>query len=122
IRDNVLNANRELAEQGLRVMSFAVRELPTESIADVQSDPMTAVSDLTFVALVGIIDPLRPSAKQAVHIAREAGIDVRMITGDHAVTARAIATDLGLGPGVITGPEFQRLTDSELYERLPELH
>ncbi len=122
IRDNVLNANGELAEQGLRVMSFAVREFPTESIGDVQSDPMSAVSDLTFVALVGIIDPLRPSAKQAVHIAREAGIDVRMITGDHAVTARAIATDLGLGPGVITGPEFQRLTDSELYERLPELH
>jgi len=47
---------------------------------------------------------------------------VRMITGDHAVTARAIATDLGLGPGGITGPKFQRLTDSELYERLPELH
>ena len=51
-----------------------------------------------------------------------AGIDVRMITGDHTVTARAIADELGLGPGVITGTELQHLPDAEVIDRLPELH
>ena len=68
---------------------------------------MAAVDDLVLVALVGIIDPLRAEAKDAVRVALVAGIDVRMITGDHTVTARAIADELGLGPGVITGTELQ---------------
>ena len=83
---------------------------------------MAAVTDLVFVALVGIMDPLRAEAKEAVHTALAAGIDVRMITGDHTVTARAIADELGLGPGVITGTELQHLPDAEVIERLPELH
>ena len=60
---------------------------------------MALVHDLAFVGMVGIIDPLRAEAKSAVQIALGAGIDVRMITGDHAVTARAIGEELGLGPG-----------------------
>ncbi len=60
-------------------------------------DPMGAVNDLLFVALVGIIDPLRTEAKDAVTRALAAGVDVRMITGDHTITARAIANELGLG-------------------------
>src|ERR1700746_2881971 len=86
------------------------------------ADPMAAVTDLTLVALVGIMDPLRTEARDAVHTALKAGIDVRMITGDHTVTARAIADELGLGPGVITGTELQHLTDPEVLERLPQLH
>ncbi len=78
--------------------------------------------DLTMVALVGIIDPLRTEAKNAVRAALDAGIDVRMITGDHTVTARAIADELGLGSGVMTGAELQRLSDEELLRRLPNLH
>ena len=122
IRTTVLDANRELAEQGLRVMSFAIRTFPPDELDSVQADPMATVRELTFVALIGIIDPLRPSAKAAVTAALHAGIDVRMITGDHAITARAIAGDLGLGPGVITGPDLQKLSEPELLERLPELH
>jgi Ca2+-transporting ATPase len=57
-----------------------------------------------------------------VNDALAAGIDVRMITGDHAITAKAIADQLGLGPGVITGPEFAALPDTEVVERLPQLH
>jgi len=83
---------------------------------------MAAVTDLVFVALVGIMDPLRTEAKDAVHTALGAGIDVRMITGDHTVTARAIADELGLGPGVITGTELQHLDDAEVLARLPRLH
>ena len=64
--------------------------------------------------MVGIIDPLRAEAKAAVQTALGAGIDVRMITGDHAVTAQAIGETLGLGPGAISGTELQALTDEEL--------
>ena len=122
LSDQLRQANHDLGAQGLRVMSFAYREIDPAEQDAVAADPMAAVSDLTFVALVGIIDPLRPAAKDAIKTALHADIDVRMITGDHAVTAEAIANDLGLGPGVITGPEFQRLSDAELLERLPELH
>ena len=122
VRAQLEQANHKLAEQGLRVMSFAYRQWPTAAKDAVKADPMAGVSDLTFVALVGIIDPLRPAAKEAVRIAHKAGIRVRMITGDHVVTARAIGEDLGLGPGVITGPEFQKLSDESLVERLPGLH
>ena len=121
-RENILQANRQLAEQGLRVLSFAIRRYDPDAADEIAADPMAQVADLTFVALVGIIDPLRPSAKEAVGVSLHAGIDVRMITGDHAVTASAIAEDLGLGPGVITGTEFQKLSDEEVYERLPNLH
>ena len=75
-----------------------------------------------FVALVGIIDPLRAEAKDAVRIALSAGVDVRMITGDHTITARAIADDLGLGVGVATGAELAAMTDAKVIESLPQLH
>ena len=65
------------------------------------------------------MDPLRAEAKDAVRTALGAGVTVRMITGDHTITARAIADELGLGPGVITGAELQHLTDDEVIERLP---
>lgn len=122
VRDEIVDANRQLSEKGLRVLSFAVRRYPEMAVPEIQLDPMEQVADLVFISLVGIIDPLRPSAKVAVETARKAGIDVRMITGDHTITARAIADDLGLGSGVITGKEFDALTDEELTEQVPNLH
>ena len=122
VADDLRAANHELGSQGLRVMAFAYRLFDPADTAAVQADPMAAVADLTFSSLVGIIDPLRPTAKEAVTVAQRAGIDVRMITGDHAVTAEAIAKDLNLGPGVITGPQFQQLTDAEVAADLPGLH
>jgi Ca2+-transporting ATPase len=122
VRVDIEEANRRLSERGLRVLSFAVRRYPETATASIQDDPMAQVADLTFISLVGIIDPLRPEAKVAVEVARKAGIDVRMITGDHTITARAIADDLGLGAGVITGKQFDQLSDGELTERIPDLH
>jgi Ca2+-transporting ATPase len=119
-RDAILEANRTLSEQGLRVLAFAFRRYTTD--AAVTDDPMAAVADLTFVGLVGIIDPLRPSSKEAVRIAREAGIEVRMITGDHAITAAAIGAKLGLGEGSASGAEIQAMSDDELKAALPRLH
>ena len=83
---------------------------------------MSLTHDLGFVGMVGIIDPLRSEAKAAVQTALGAGIDVRMITGDHAVTARRSARRSGLGPGAISGAELQAMSDEELARRLPELH
>ena len=83
---------------------------------------MALTQGLGFVGMVGIIDPLRAEAKGAVETALRAGIDVRMITGDHAVTAQAIGEQLGLGPGAISGSELEALSDDELARRLPELH
>jgi Ca2+-transporting ATPase len=122
VRDDILAANRQLSERGLRVLAFAVRDIDATTMTTALDDPMGSVNDLLFVSLVGIIDPLRLEARDAVAIALSAGIDVRMITGDHTITARAIADELGLGPGVATGAELSAMTDAEVLERLPELH
>ncbi|MGN6380128.1 MAG: cation-translocating P-type ATPase [Gaiellales bacterium] len=122
VRDEILAANQELSERGLRVLAFAARDLDDSAMTAAAADPMAAVNDLLLVALVGIIDPLRSEARDAVRIALSAGIDVRMITGDHTVTARAIADELGLGPGVLTGSELQHMPDTEVVEKLPNLH
>ena len=114
------SANAQMGSKGLRVLAFAARFVNDE--AAMASDPMSLVRDLGFVGLVGIIDPLRPEAKAAVETALRAGIDVRMITGDHTVTARAIGEQLGLGPGAISGTELARLPDEDLQRRLPQLH
>jgi Ca2+-transporting ATPase len=122
VRDELLAANEDLSKLGLRVLAFAARNIDEASMTEDADDPMALVTDLVFVALVGIIDPLRAEAKDAVHLALGAGVDVRMITGDHTVTARAIADELGLGAGVITGSELARLDDSDLQRQLPQLH
>jgi P-type Ca2+ transporter type 2C len=121
-REELLAANRTLSEQGLRVLAFAARGLSDEEFAAAIDDPMATVNSLVLVSLVGIIDPLRAEAKDAVAIALAAGVDVRMITGDHTITARAIADELGLGAGVITGTDLSHLDDATVIARLPELH
>jgi P-type Ca2+ transporter type 2C len=121
-RDEILEANRQLSEQGLRVLAFAARGLNDAAMDAAVADPMSSVEDLVLVALIGIIDPLRPEAAAAVQTALDAGIDVRMITGDHTITARAIADQLGLGAGVITGTDLQKMSDEEVVAALPELH
>lgn len=121
VRDEILDANRRMSEQGLRVLAFGLRRLTGHTDA-VTADPMGHVEQFRFVGMVGIIDPLRPSSLEAVRIAHAAGIDVRMITGDHAITAGAIGAELGLGPGAISGAEIQQMTDDELKAALPQLH
>ncbi|WP_036522739.1 cation-translocating P-type ATPase [Nocardia sp. NRRL WC-3656] len=120
-RAEITAAMHTMSELGLRVLAFAVRILDGQVDA-ARADPMSLVEDLTFVGMVGIIDPLRPEAVDSVRIAHEAGIDVRMITGDHAITAAAIGAELGLGPGAVGGAELQAMTDEQLAEALPNLH
>jgi Ca2+-transporting ATPase len=119
----IADANERMGEQGLRVLAFASRLIEDDAaLATMETDPMSLTRDLAFAGMAGIIDPLRAEAKGAVEVALAAGIDVRMITGDHAVTAQAIGQSLGLGPGAISGAELRQLSDDELRRRLPELH
>ncbi len=122
VQADINAANERMGGQGLRVLAFAARLVAEREQATMADDPMALTKDLSFVGIVGIIDPLRAEAKGAVQTALGAGIDVRMITGDHAVTAAAIGRDLGLGPGAISGAELQALSDEELLARLPQLH
>ena len=119
----ISEANERMGKRGLRVLAFALRLIESdEDLAAIESDPMSLTHDLAFAGMAGIIDPLRAEAKDAVRVALSAGIDVRMITGDHAVTAQAIGADLGLGAGAISGSELRRMADDELKRRLPDLH
>ena len=121
-RAAIESANARMGEKGLRVLAFAARLVRDDELQAMKDDPMSLTHDLAFVGMVGIIDPLRTEAKAAVAIALKAGIDVRMITGDHAVTAKAIGETLGLGAGAISGTELQAMSDDELKRQLPQLH
>ncbi|MCA2211496.1 cation-translocating P-type ATPase [Jidongwangia harbinensis] len=122
VREAIEEADRRMGAQGLRVLAFATRIVEPDEEPELNRDPMALTTGLSFVGLVGIIDPLRAEAHDAVRTALRAGIDVRMITGDHAVTAQAIAGMLGLGPGALSGTELRQMSDEELDRRLPDLH
>ncbi|GIH95745.1 cation-translocating P-type ATPase [Planobispora siamensis] len=109
-RARYLAENQRLAEQGLRVMATARRDFDPDGF-DPEADLLSLVNGLTLLTLVGIVDPPRPQAKAAIARAREAGIEVRMITGDHAVTAEAIANKLGIPGRAITGATFAEMDD-----------
>lgn len=118
------DGRRELAamaerysSRALRVLAMAEREGGEELL-----DRECAESELTFLGMVGIIDPPRPEVRGAIAAATAAGIRVVMITGDHPVTARAIAEELGLwhaGDRAFTGDDLRKMTDDELVEALP---
>src|SRR5215472_11751680 len=97
--------NQRMGQQGLRVMATARRDLDPAAF-DPGADLLPLVTGLELLALVGIVDPPRPTAKASIATAVKAGIRVRMITGDHAVTATAVAGQLGIDGSVLTGAEF----------------
>ena len=107
-----LDENQRLGEKGLRVMATARKDFDPATF-DPTADLLPLVDGLTLLALVGIVDPPRPAAKASIATAKSAGIQVRMITGDHAVTAQAIASDLGIDGRAITGAEFGAMSDAE---------
>jgi len=115
-----LAENERLASQGLRVMATARKDFDPATF-DVGGDLLTLLDRLTPLALVGIVDPPRPQARAAIAEARAAGIEVRMITGDHAVTAAAIAGKLGISGRAITGAEFAAMSDEEADREIAEI-
>jgi Ca2+-transporting ATPase len=113
----VQRANDAFAGRAMRVLAVASKRIPEKDFR-VDDDLMRHASGLTFLGLVGIIDPPRPEARDAIALCRGAGVKVKMITGDHKLTAAAIADELGLKGGVLTGAELDRMSDTELAERV----
>src|SRR3954451_19837954 len=107
-----LDENERLARQGLRVIATARKDFDPKTF-DAGGDLLLLMQGLTLLALVGIVDPPRPAAKAAIATAHAAGIQVRMITGDHAVTAEAIARELGIEGRAISGAQFAELSDEQ---------
>jgi Ca2+-transporting ATPase len=119
-REAAETAATATAEQGFRVLALAMRDLDEIHDKPVEGD---IESDLTFLGLVGMVDPPREGVKKALDLCRSAGIKVMMITGDHPATAAAIATRLGMrddGDKVLTGADVAKLDDDERRAVIPE--
>ena len=110
----------ELATEGLRTLGVATRHLPDLDPRDV-TDVAVLLEELTFETLVGIVDPPRPGVAGAVSLARQAGIRVMMVTGDHPDTAAEIAREVGIEGEVVTGADLDALTDEELGRRIADI-
>ena len=120
IRPRVEEVNEEIAKQGMRVLATAARDFDPATF-DPSADLLNAVNELNLLAMVGIVDPPRAEAKDAIAECHSAGIQVRMITGDHAVTAGAIAQQLGIEGRALTGAEFNKMSDEEVNEQLDDI-
>ena len=116
----IKNENEQMAHKALRVIAVAfkdVTELPSKI------DNSTIENNLTFVGLIGMIDPPREGVREAVKTCKTAGIKTVMITGDHLETAKAIAKDLGIlnnGEKAITGQELDKMTQEQLEKNIKE--
>ena len=120
VQDKYGGYNESLGKQGLRVLALARKDFDPATF-DPTADLLPLIDDLTLLALVGIVDPPRPEARDAIAKAHAAGITVRMITGDHAVTAAAIAAQLGIPGRAITGAEFEALSEEEAQAQIGEI-
>lgn len=120
IRQQILNYNNNMTSKALRVIAITCRPL-SQLTPDQKAD--TFERDLTFVGLFGLLDPPRPEVPHAIETCHQAGIRMIMITGDHALTAQSIGTQIGITTQkkcVITGQELDQLSDQELYHNIDE--
>ena len=118
-KETIARVNMELSMEGLRVLAFAYKEL--DSVRPLTLDDE---DEFTFIGLISMIDPPRPEAIQAVADAKQGGIRTVMITGDHKVTATAIAKQLGIfleGDEALSGVELDQMSDADLDERLEHI-
>src|SRR3954452_7110145 len=119
-RHLAIDANDQIANAGERVMVVAQRDFEP-SVLTAGGDLIDNVQELTLLAMVGIVDPPRPEARVAIADCHDAGIRVRMITGDHATTAAAIAGELGIEGRAVTGTEFAAMSDEQLKVELDDI-
>ncbi len=117
----VSSAAGNFAAAGLRVLAFAWKDAPVDTV---EITHRGVESGFVFAGLQGMIDPPRPEAVKAIEDCRTAGIRVVMITGDHAITAKAIAEQMGIsgaGEGVLTGRELEAMSDEGLFQRVVKI-
>jgi magnesium-transporting ATPase (P-type) len=120
LREQITERNDEMSRQALRVLAIAERDLPA-ALTDYTPDSVE--TELTFLGLVGMLDPPRPEVSEAVEHALTAGIRIIMVTGDYGLTAEAIARRIGIVRGdravrVITGTDLQDMTEDDLKAEL----
>lgn len=116
---NILEQNRHFSENGLRVLAFAYKETPEDEVLSLETE-----NGYTFLGLVAMIDPPRDESVAAVADAAGAGIKTVMITGDHKVTATAIAKEIGIfkdGDMAVIGQELDAMTDDELFNSIDKI-
>ncbi len=119
IRDEIMAETEAMAKNALRVLALCRREE-----VDVKGDADTVETNLTFLGLVGMMDPPREGVQEAIEVCTHAGIRAVMITGDHKITARAIAEEIGMwepGDEALTGSELEQMDDAELDRRIMKL-
>ena len=117
MRQSIEAENAHLANQALRVLAVARRVIPARDF-DPAGDLMVWGANWTFLGLAGLMDPPRPEAKHAIAHCKQAGIQVKMITGDHKITAAAIGRELGLDGEVVSGAELDQMSEAELAHRI----
>ncbi|HEU4522382.1 MAG TPA: cation-translocating P-type ATPase, partial [Thermoanaerobaculia bacterium] len=120
-REQIEQTNEALANEALRTLGVAFRSLPDDAPSEHPDESLE--HDLVFAGLIGMIDPPRPEAREAVARAKRAGIRPIMITGDHPATAAVIARELGIGGSgrTVTGVELQRLSKEDLDRTVQEV-
>ncbi len=119
-RDRWVACNEAMAADGLRVLAVASARVPLGAL-DPGSFSIDDLRDLRLDGLVGMVDPPRPEVRDAIAVCSRAGIDVKMITGDHASTASAIARELGIDGDVVTGVDLDAMDDDELARRIDQI-
>jgi len=119
-RKKILSVNNSFAESALRVLAFAFKD-----VSKIKKYSVEAVEkNLVFIGLAGMIDPPRDGVKEAIKKCEEAGIGVMVITGDHALTTKAVAKQIGLfkeGDIILTGEELDKLSDKQLEEKISKI-
>lgn len=119
LRASIASTNETLASSGYRTLAFAFRELPEDESGEGED----VERDLTYVGVMGLVDPPRVEVTEAIDLCHKAGIHVAMVTGDHALTAQAIGAEIGLleGKRVVTGRELEAMSDDDLYDAVEDV-
>jgi len=118
--EHIEHANEQMAETGLRVLAVAWKDITAQDF-DPGGDLFAHVNDLVFAGLVGLMDPPRPEARDAIALCHKAGISIKMITGDQKITAAAIAHELGIVGTVVTNAELDAMSDTQLADRIDDM-
>ena len=119
MREKILADNHAMAENGIRVLGSAFKFIEPAQVDQIEKFEQ----ELVFIGMIGMIDPVRPEAVEAVRLCQKAGIRVVMITGDHPLTARAIANELGIisDGKFLTGQELSRMSVQDLKSHIDEV-
>ncbi|MSP41767.1 MAG: HAD family hydrolase [Alphaproteobacteria bacterium] len=116
----IMTEVERMAAQASRVLAVASRDVPLEEF-DMCGDHVALVQGLTFLGIVGLMDPPRKEAREAIALCHRAGVQVKMITGDHKLTAAAVAAELGIEGDILTGAELESMSLEHLAERVEQV-